>query len=446
MLENYLIKDMFHMKLYKDIKQLKIHETLFYLFILLIPIQTRILYQPEHAYISWYFNYSLAIFVYLSDIVLFACFISWILFDKPQFKPIGLSKALLIILSLILISQFHVKQTWLGWYETLKWLELLGLIYYVYKTFIDPYQFKVLACLLVIGGFVQSIIALIQFHVQHMIGLRFLGEYIAPLGTSGLATIETSAGKVIRAYGTMPHPNVLGGFLVLSLVFGLYLVSHETSKRTKILLEAGIVSILVGIFVTFSRSAWAGAALALFSFLVYWAKDKQWPKFISILLVVIVSCATIFTFYSSTLKARVLNDDPVSISDRGFFNSMGLNLVRKNPVLGVGAGEYVPALEKKYDLAAWKYQPAHNIFIFIAAELGVLGLGAFVWILWQIFSKAYAVWREPIGFAIILVGAIFLFMGQFDHYFLTIQQGRLMWFTVLGLIAALPNLHAQKSN
>ena len=47
---------------------------------------------------------------------------------------------------------------------------------------------------------------------------------------------------------------------------------------------------------------------------------------------------------------------------------------------------------------------------------------------------------NAVKFSLLAVGLIFLALGQFGHYFVTIQQGRLMFAAVLGLLAALPNL------
>ena len=110
-------------------------------------------------------------------------------------------------------------------------------------------------------------------------------------------------------------------------------------------------------------------------------------------------------------------------------------------MLGVGVGNYVNTINDLYQLEPWQHQPAHNIFIFIASELGLLGLGLFIMILLEVFSKLGNVLRNPISFTLVTIGLLFLILGQFDHYLVTIQQGRLMFAVVLGLIAAAPNLH-----
>ncbi|MEJ0021679.1 MAG: O-antigen ligase family protein [Candidatus Doudnabacteria bacterium] len=336
-----------------------------------------------------------------------------------------------------------MKRLDLGLYNALKWSELLLIILYVSQVLKTQVQFLTVFWITFLAAVFQSILGLIQFHVQHSLGLGFLGEYIAPLGTSGLATIQVGSQKLIRAYGTMPHPNILGAFLVFGLISGLFIVSHAT-KRQKSLISVGLLIIMLGLFASFSRLAWVGGTIATISFLFYYLKVNRRELMALILVPVIVSCATILILMPNTLKARVSDTNSASITDRAFFDRLGLELFSHHPLFGVGVGNYIPALEAANKLDAWQYQPAHNIFIFIAAELGILGLGLFILILFEIFSRLKNVSWETLTFTFAVLGILFLFMSLFDHYFVTIQQGRLMFFTVLGLIAALPNIYAQK--
>ncbi len=434
---------MFHIN---KIRNLRAHELFFYIFIFLLPFQTRILYKPGVAYIDWYFNYHLAYFFYLTDILLIICFASWLIFDAPSLKFFERKFFWLTLafFSLILVTLFHVKRPDLGWYQTIKWLEVLVLALYISQTFMSEVQFKIAAFIIFISALTQAALGLVQFHVQHSLGLNLLGEYIPPFGTSGLATIETLSGKVIRAYGTFPHPNILGAFLVFGLVCGLYLVSRATLAARKILIGLSLILIFLGLFVTFSRLAWLGAILSIFAFTFYYMKQKDWSKVMIIIMVTIVSCATIGLWFHQTLKARVLDTDQTSLADRYLFNRLGMDLSAHYPLLGVGVGNYIEALKDLYPLQPWQNQPAHNIFIFISAELGVLGAILFIIILFEIFSAFKNIPWNPLVFTLALLGIIFLLMSQFDHYFVTIQQGRLMFFTLLGLIAALPNLYHEK--
>jgi hypothetical protein len=39
-------------------------------------------------------------------------------------------------------------------------------------------------------------------------------------------------------------------------------------------------------------------------------------------------------------------------------------------------------------LAPWQFQPVHNVFLLILSELGLIGLGLFIWWLWKLFHPA----------------------------------------------------------
>ncbi len=348
---------------------------------------------------------------------------------------------MLAFFSLVVISLFRVKQLSLGLYGTIKWLELILLVIYIRETFRETFQYTLTAYTIAIGGALEAILGLWQFHVQHMIGFTWLGEYIPPMGVSGLATLSTVSGKVVRAYGTFPHPNVLEAFLVFGLVMSFYIGFRIKDLGLRILVSCGTVLITLGIFVTFSRLAWLVTAITYLSLGIYWLIKKNWSQILVIVIVALVSCGTIWFGYHSMLKARVTDTDERAVSDRVFFNDLGLRLISQHPGFGVGVGNYVPALQAIVKLDSWQYQPAHNIFIFLAAELGIGALAIFILLLWEIMRPIKNILSSSLIFSCYFLFIIFLILGQFDHYFVTIQQGRLVFFIAFGLLAALPNLN-----
>ncbi len=432
---------MFHVKhILNTLKNLKIHEILFYVFLFLIPIQTRIIYSPMSAYVDWYFNYHLAVMVYLTDLILMVCFLAWGIFDRPKFHVKRLFWLILAFFIVNLLSLFYVKHLDLGLYKALISLLSLILVLYIWVVFRSRVQFLRAFWIIFFSSITQAIIGLGQFHVQRGLRLGFLGEYIAPLGTSGLSTVSYGTEKLIRAYGTMPHPNVLGGFLVFGLFMALFLISRETKLR-QFLVSCGTVLITLGIFVTFSRQAWLGAGIGYLGFLIYLVWQKEWRKSLIIAIIGLVSCGTILLAGHSYLSSRVLNSDSRAVTDRVSFNQMGVELLKQHPILGVGVGNYVPALQNLVKLESWQYQPAHNILIFTGAELGIVGLIIFLLLIREFFCRVSKAKAGTLRFGLVLLGATVLILGQFDHYFVTIEQGRLVFWTVFGLMAALPNLN-----
>jgi O-antigen ligase len=429
------------------VKHINIHRIVLYLFLFLIPVQTRILYWSDQAYIDGYFSYHRAIFLYFTDLVFLVCFVSW-LFNKASLKSKPYFVYAVSFIFIGILGLFHVEHENLAWYSLIKWVEVLLVLMVAHETLGTIFSFTKASIVIFISALIQSFIAILQFHMQHGLGLSFLGEYIAPLGTAGLATIDTPIEKLIRAYGTFSHPNVLGAFLVFGLIMGLFYVSRETLYRTKrfvlsqLLVSCGTIIVIIAIFVTFSRIAWAGVGLSLIAFFLFHVKRKSYSTASLIVVIAIVSCATIFVSYSSLLKSRTaeLNSQSNSIVLRESFNQQAQDIIASTPYFGVGIGNYIPTLQRHVSLEPWQYQPAHNIFLHIGVETGMVGLGLFWLFLVIIFRSTWNIKHTLYGFTGLTLGVIFNFMAQFDHYFVTIQQGRLMFFAALGIMLAAGNM------
>jgi O-antigen ligase len=91
-------------------------------------------------------------------------------------------------------------------------------------------------------------------------------------------------------------------------------------------------------------------------------------------------------------------------------------------------------MQQMFHVQRWEYQPSHNIFIYIAASTGILGLALFVWILWKIFSSTWNAPSSDWKFTLLVLGFSMLFVSLFDHFLVTIQQGQLIFALILGLM------------
>jgi O-antigen ligase len=329
--------------------------------------------------------------------------------------------------------------TFLEVYSLIKLLELIVLVSLVRKLCSTAWNIRVSLWILYISGVFQAILGIWQFHVQHGVGLALFGEYIAPLGTGGLAMLNTSAGQILRAYGTFPHPNVLAGFLAIALTIGYLFVSRETVVKRRIWLEMGNFLLILGVFLTFSRVAWVIVACATAIYVL--SNLKSNPKRAgTIVFVAIVSCGTILGLWHNLLFSRISNiASSNSYIDRGVYNHWGLEIVKKHPVLGTGLGNYIPTAQTLFHVQPWEYQPPHNLYIYIGASMGLIVLGLFLWFVWKVFVSVWVVERSDVRLTLLVIGFSLLFMSLFDHFLVTIQQGQLLFFTILGLMLAYPN-------
>lgn len=423
---------MFHVQ---QIKKLWIHNILLYLFLFLLPIQTRLILNSDTAYIDYYFSSHLAFFLYLSDLVFVTALTSWFFFNYRQhlsrFWP------MLAIFAWILLSLFHVERLDLGIYGFLKSTELLLIIIYLALILKNNENLKYTALMILyLSSILQALIGIYQFIFQKAVGLRFLGEYLPSVNVSGAATIRLGKDVFVRAYGTMPHPNVLSAFLILGLIIGLFYVSHETN-RFKWLVSCGNVLLILGLAYTFSRSGWLAAIVGILSWLVYnlVTHKTKWLKYA--IFILIVSCGTLFLRNSNLLVFRAEDTTNITqaIGYRQSFNQRALTIVSENNILtGLGVNQYIPATVKRFHVKPWQYQPPHNVFLYILVELGIIGILIYALLIRYIIRFTWNNWRNPEYFGLITILICFFVISLFDHYLITLQQGQLMLFSVLGFL------------
>ncbi len=97
------------------------------------------------------------------------------------------------------------------------------------------------------------------------------------------------------------------------------------------------------------------------------------------------------------------------------------------------------------------YYP-HNSYLQMTAESGVLGIGAFLWVLAALFGTSLANIKgiNDKFYRAVLVGLLaglfgFLIHSFVDTDFYSLQLGNLMWF-MMGLIAAVQRISLRKTH
>src|SRR3989344_3809607 len=130
-----------------------------------------------------------------------------------------------------------------------------------------------------------------------------------------------------------------------------------------------------------------------------------------------------------------------SVSLRWLYNEIASLMIANNPLTGVGLGNFTNRMAEFLpygtSLESWAIQPVHNIYLLIAAETGVIGLFFFLWFLISVVIKTIGSLRLNFTLerlTLLLITLAFLFIGLFDHFFLTLQQGHLMLWIILALL------------
>ena len=110
-------------------------------------------------------------------------------------------------------------------------------------------------------------------------------------------------------------------------------------------------------------------------------------------------------------------------------------IIKDYPILGTGPNTYLSVVPQ-YKIADknYLYYP-HNSFLHMAAEVGLLGLWAFLWVMWRFFRQGIKISKKQGN--ILLLGLMagvlaFLIHSFFDTNLYSLQLVVLFWF-VLGL-------------
>ena len=292
-----------------------------------------------------------------------------------------------------------------------------------------------------------------QFFFQIVPANKWLGEAFHSASILGDSVLQTSSGRFLRAYGTLPHPNMLGGMLTAAilLLIGLLANAINSSKKLKVngqkLIIAGALALLLfGLFFSFSRSAWLALGIGILFGGIWMIAVKQKRVIMGFVFVIAVCAAMLVLIFPESLSRFSQNQslEILSVSERVREYDDAQIIVREKPFVGIGINQYVKELQNIYpSFPAWKIHPIHNIYLLILSELGIIGLLIFIIIIaWhlsflKINSPSLLIWS---GVAIVSL----LIIGLFDHYLWTLHFGVLLFWLILGINHRLAGESGQK--
>lgn len=414
----------------------KITEYLLYIFVFLIPWQTRYIYK----YLTLggkVFEYG-KLSLYLSELFLIL-FIGFSIFsfknkNVSRQKSIKSTKIIFIFLLVVLITFWGALNKQLYFYGLLKLMEVIVLYFLIIKTKIDYLKLEIV---FIISMFIHSLLGIYQFFSQSIFANKYLGiaEQISSQG--GVSVLEGSFGRILRTYGGFSHPNIFGGFLVIAILF---LISIYLSQKKKTILFCFTLIILFSALVlTFSRSAFLTLFLSLFIFLIYSIlKRIEVRKTISILLILILVSSISFILFNDFIKTRIQGKERLELkssSERMILKDQALEILNKNWFLGGGINNYISTVYNKVDssLNIWEYQPVHNVYLLIFVDLGILGLIFYIYLLSYTLYKAFIL-NDLNKFFLGLIILSIIIINFFDHYFWTYWSGLVITFLIIGLI------------
>jgi O-antigen ligase len=269
--------------------------------------------------------------------------------------------------------------------------------------------------------------------IQFFYGLEyFRGQQLTPMG------------GFYRASGGYNHYLTLAGNQLMLLGIGVaFFLLEGKWNRLKTLYFIAAMIIFLSVIATFGRSAWL-ALMVLMGLTVLLTKTRLFGYVFGVMLL----AAVVASLISPEVQARFISIFDISQNqDRFNLWHTALNMIKNNPIWGVGQGNFTRVFPL-YEVPGFYDSKvhAHNDYLNAAANSGMPSALAWLalWISWFYVSlktylrKNLSLFERQVLLGSILALSGILFAALFQCYY-TDLENNLLWWTLasLGLKVAL---------
>jgi O-antigen ligase len=311
-----------------------------------------------------------------------------------------------IFLGVLCLSSLGSSSLELSVKEIVKWVEVLAL-YVLVANEMEGRWIKVLVAVFLGIG------ALAALHGMY--------QFLFRVGPEGFVLF----GRFMRAYGTFEQPNPYGGYLGLTLPLAIGLIVAALLPRQErvsgwwLVWATGCGTLMLAALVmSWSRGAWLGfaAALAAMALAVVARSGRAviLGVVFAVLLVSFVLLAGGGRLVPSAIAQRFsdflpylgvtdvggaeITDANFAVLERMAHWQAALSMWSDHLWLGVGIGNYEVAYAG-YALPLWPLPlgHAHNYYLNIAAEAGILGLAAYLFLWGAALVRSWLGTRQALG-------------------------------------------------
>ncbi len=224
--------------------------------------------------------------------------------------------------------------------------------------------------------------------VAILIALHGIYQYAVGVEMPAGWVDRNEVGVRTRIFSIIGSPNILGGLMTLTLPIcvSFFFVAKSTAK--KIMYGGCALLIMAALVFSFSRGAWLGFVGAVLVYVCM--KDKR--LLIPAIVVGILAVALVPSIGNRI--TYMLSPEYIASSLRGgrlvrWMN--GLQILQQDPLIGVGLGHFGGAVAMNNGITrligvdVYKTFYMDNYYLKTAVESGLIGLGAFVALMYQVF-------------------------------------------------------------
>lgn len=229
-----------------------------------------------------------------------------------------------------------------------------------------------------------------------------------------------------QARGPFLQAAVNGTVLGMIFFITVYLIRQNYKKWAKSFLLISAILILTSLFLTYTRASWLGFILSSLLVSIFF------PQMRKVFLAGILAVALIVTFTQSGLIEKERVEERVSaassVYDRINLYGAAWKMFLKKPVLGFGFNtfrDYSPKYLhtiKGIPFRGWEeHLSLHDTLASILVELGLIGLGLFILIIFYILKISINLYRRLPSGVFLGKGLVAVFWGIFVVFAVNIQ-------------------------
>jgi len=267
--------------------------------------------------------------------------------------------------------------------------------------------------------------------------------------------IDLYRGRMLKIAPGTTHFRSTGNFSI-SLTYGFYamlvgilsfcLAVYEKLKWKKYLFYFSSVLCATANLFTYSRSTLLAQLVVVFAFFILnWKKKK-------LLIAVLAYFILIYAIDPQILfrsQKAIQSQDLQQADIRTTIWTTSFKIFLHHPVTGVGFNNFGGFYDKYKPKGSPTFGHAHNDPLNVAANAGIIGLVAFVWLLFSILKGLFKILNQAkqdlhvsVSNAVLLCFMAYLVSSQFQCYYIDAVDGLILFF-VLGLGQTVDNYYGQ---
>ena len=256
------------------------------------------------------------------------------------------------------------------------------------------------------SGFLISILAIYQY----FFGFQHLLSYVAEQGISDSFTLDYVGQR--RVFSPFVTPNVLGGYLAMIIPLALTIKDGIWF----------IIPLSLALLLTKSLGALLSIFLGLIVF--FYLQGRLQKRKIIILAAILLTIGSIF-IVRATIQKQHLTPIFSTLMRLNYWQDT-VRIIKGYPLTGVGPGNF--------NLSCSRY--AHNSYLQIWAEMGILGLISFLWLVISVLKVSLKNLKDSAD-KIQLIGLISLcgvfLIHNFVDFTFFLPEVSMIWWLILGL-------------